>query len=197
MQVEGNETGLPPDGDRLTVAEMRDSIENLSDGDMARLVSAARGFSRLCGIAHEDLLQEAFARALGGSRTCERGESAVGFLCGVMKSFVSQENEARKRGFREKVIIRDGELVLPEVTADVLSPEQSAISAIDDRETLAKIEAMAAGDEQLQLLIEGIYDNMRGVELQELLSTDEKGLAAVRKKLRRLLHGAGLVEVIS
>jgi hypothetical protein len=49
---------------------------------------------------------------------------------------------------------------------------------------------MVAGDEQLQLLIEGIYDNMRGAELQELLGVDEKGLAALRKKLRRLLLAA-------
>jgi DNA-directed RNA polymerase specialized sigma24 family protein len=197
MQVEGDETDLPQDGDRLTAAEVHDSIEALTDGDIARLVAAARSFSRLCGIDHRDLLQEAYTRALEGRRTCERGKTVVEFLCGVMKSFVSQESEARKRGFREIVILRDGEPIVPDVPANDVSPEQAAASAIDDKETLAKIQAMAAGDEQLQLLIEGICENMRGAELQDLLGADEKGLAAVRKRLRRLLHSAGLVEVVS
>src|SRR6266508_1527015 len=62
MQVEGDKAGPPTDGDRLTVAEIHDSIETISDADMARLVLAARGFSRLCRIDPEDLLQEAFTR---------------------------------------------------------------------------------------------------------------------------------------
>jgi DNA-directed RNA polymerase specialized sigma24 family protein len=188
MQVEGDETGLQHAGDRMTVAEVRDSIETISDPDMARLVSAARGFSRLCGIDPEDLLQEAFTRALEGRRTCEPGTPLVPFICGVMRSFVSQENEARKDGFRPTLVLRNGEPVLPEVPADDPSPERSAMSAIDDRPVLAEIERAAAGDEKLQLLIEGIYEGMRGVELQELLSLDVKGLAAIRKKLWRLLQ---------
>jgi DNA-directed RNA polymerase specialized sigma24 family protein len=188
MRVEGDETGLLA-GDRVTVAEIRDSIEAISKSDLARLVSAARGFSRLCGIEADDLLQEAFTRALEGRRTCERGTAIVPFLCGVMKSFVSQENEARKEGFRPTVVMRDGEPVLPDLAADDPSPERSAISAIDGRARLAEIETSAVGDEQLQLLIEGIYDEMRGAELQELLGVDEKGLATVRRKFRRLLQG--------
>ncbi len=147
MQVEGDERGPPPDdSDRLSVAEIHDSINAISDADMARLVSAAQGFSRLCGIDPEDLLQEAFTRALEGRRTCERGTALVPFICGVMKSFVSQENEARKDGFRPTVILRKGEPI---------------------------------------------------VELQDLLGVDEKGLAAVRKRLRRLLQEARASEFAS
>lgn len=198
MQVEGDETDPPPDdGDRLSVAEMHDSINALSDADMARLVSAARGFSRLCGIDPEDLLQEAFTRALEGKRTCGRGTAMVPFICGVMKSFVSQENEARKEGFRPTVVLRNGEPILPDMPADDPSPERAAMSAIDGRAALAKIDAAAAGDEKLQLLIEGLYDQMRGAELQDLLGVDEKGLATVRKRLRRLLQGNPSNELVS
>lgn len=107
-----------------------------------------------------------------------------------MKSFVSQESEARKAGFRPKVLVREGQPVLPEVAANDPSPERAAISAIDDRPLLAEIDAAAAGDEQVQLLIEGIYDGMRGDTLQELLGVDETGLATVRRRLRRLLQAA-------
>lgn len=188
MQVEGDETEPPDDGDRLTAAEVHALIEAISDADMARLVSAAKGFSSLCGLGWKDLFQEAFTRALEGRRTCERGTGLVPFICGVMKSFVSQENEARKDGFRPVVLTRDGEPILPDVPTTAPSPERATISAIDGRAVLAKIQAAAAGDEQLQLLIEGLCEGMRGAELQELLGVDEKGLAAVRKRLKRMLQ---------
>jgi DNA-directed RNA polymerase specialized sigma24 family protein len=186
----GDDKGLPDDGDRFTVAEMHNSIEALSDPDVAKLVAASRAFCRLCGIPPDDLLQEAYTRALEGRRTCHRGTGIVEFLCGVMKSLASQENEARKEGLRPVVVMRNGEPVLPDVAADMVSPEQAAASAIDDRGALAAIEGLVANDEPLQLLIEGIDDDMRGAELQDLLGTDEKGLAALRKKFRRLLQGA-------
>jgi DNA-directed RNA polymerase specialized sigma24 family protein len=190
MQVEADEMGSADDGDRFTVVEMRDSIENLSDGDVARLVAGAKSFCRLCGVSADDLLQEAYTRALEGSRTCSRSTEVVAFLCGVMKSLASQEIEARKNGFRPVAVMRKGEPVLPDVAADSVSPEQSAVSAVDDRGALARIDELVADDEQLQFLLEGIDDEMRGAELQKLLETDEKGLAALRKKLRRLLQGA-------
>jgi DNA-directed RNA polymerase specialized sigma24 family protein len=190
MRDECDDKGLPDDCDRFTVAEMHDSIEALSDPDFARLDSASRAFSRLCGIPADDLLQEAYTRALEGRRTCRRGTGIVEFLCGVMKSLASQENEARKEGLRPVVVRRNGEPVLPDVVADIVSPEHATASAIDDRDALAAIDGLVADDEQLQLLIEGIDDDMRGAELQDLLETDERGLAALRKKFRRLLQGA-------
>ena len=59
---------------------------------------------------------------------------------------------------------------------------------------LAAIDAGAAGDEKLQLLIEGIYDEMRGAELQELLGVDEKGLAWEPAKLLFFLAAGGGLE---
>jgi DNA-directed RNA polymerase specialized sigma24 family protein len=190
MDLEADEKGPTDDGDRFTVGEIHDSIDGLSDADVARLMSAANVFYRVCGIPAEDLLQEAYTRALEGSRTCGRSTNIVPFLCGVMKSLASQEIEARKNGFRPVTVMRDGQPVLPDVAADIVSPEQSAASAIDAGETLRRIDALVADDEQLQFLLEGIDDEMRGAELQDLLGTDEKGLAALRKKFRRRLQGA-------
>jgi DNA-directed RNA polymerase specialized sigma24 family protein len=197
MQVEADQESPANDGDRFTVGEINIAIGRLSDGDIARLVVASKAFSRLCDLPAEDLIQEAYARALDGSRTCGRETAIVGFLCGVMKSLASQENKARKNGFRPVVVLRKGEPVLPEIVADIVSPEQAAVSAIDDVETLAKIELLVVDDEQLQLLLEGIYDNMRGAELQDLLGIDEKGLATLRKKLRRGLQGSFPGRIVS
>jgi len=188
MQIEGDETHSPSDDDaRLPVADVFDLVDAISESDTARLMAAARGFSRLCGIDADDLLQEALTRALEGRRTCGRGTALVPFICGIMKSFVSQENEARKEGLRPTVVVRNGEPIVPEVPSDGPSPERATISAIDERVVLAEIDAGASGDEKLQLLIEGIYDGMRGAELREFLGVDEKGLATIRTRLRRLL----------
>jgi len=55
---------------------------------------------------------------------------------------------------------------------------------------LAAIESLIADDEELQILVEGICDHMRGRQLEELLNVDAKGLAAIRKRLRRKLQTA-------
>jgi DNA-directed RNA polymerase specialized sigma24 family protein len=181
MRDKGDDKGLPDDGDRFTVAEMHDSIEALSDADVAKLVAASRAFCRLCGITPDDLLQEAYTRALEGRRTCHRGTGIVEFLCGVMKSLASQENEARKEGLRPVVVMRNGEPVLPDVAADMVSPEQAAASAIDDRGALAAIEGLVANDEPLQLLIEGIDDDMRGADQDRIMSQDHDARAKLAK----------------
>ncbi len=163
---EGDEAEIS-DGDRVPVAEIRDSVDSLRKPDLGRLDLAAQGFSRLCGLDAKDLLQEALTRALEGRRTCKRGTPFIPFICGVMESLASQEIEARKSGNRPITILRNGEAILPDAPALTPTPEQSAISAIDDRPTLTAIAAGAEGDEQLQLLIEGIYDGMRGAKLQD------------------------------
>jgi hypothetical protein len=190
MRDEGSEKEPPDGGDRFTVAEISNSIDRLTDPDMARLVAASQLFSSFCGIDAEDLLQESFKRSLDGARTCGRGTNIVAFLCGVMQSLASQESEARKAGFRPVLVHRNGVDVVPDVAADTVSPEQAAIAAIDDRADLLRIEKLVSSDEDLQLLIEGLGENMRGTDLEQLLSTDEKGLATLRKRLRRLLRCA-------
>jgi len=50
--------------------------------------------------------------------------------------------------------------------------------------------AAIADDDELQLLVEGLFDGLSGKDLEDLLGTDTKGLAACRKRLARRLAGA-------
>jgi hypothetical protein len=190
MHIQADHSGNESVGPRFTVDELRSAIARLSAADLGRLKQAAKVFSGISGIMEDDLIQESYTRALEGRRTCGRTVDLVPFLCGVMKSIASQETEARKVGLRPVTVLRNGEAVLPEGKADTVSPEQGAAAAIDDRPLLARVHAATAGDEKLELLLEGIYDQMRGAELQDLLGVDEKGLAALRKKLKRRLQEA-------
>ena len=60
----------------------------------------------------------------------------------------------------------------------------------DNARVLAVIENLIADDEELQMLVEGLCDRMRGGQLEELLDVDAKGLATIRKRLRRKLQAA-------
>jgi hypothetical protein len=46
---------------------------------------------------------------------------------------------------------------------------------------------VVAGDYQLELLVEALADGQRGKDLEDVLGTDTKGLAAARKRWIRKL----------
>ena len=109
----------------------------------------------------------------------------VGFVCGVIRGIASDAYRARRRGEIPVPDMHDG--VVPMWHQELPTPEDAAISNLIDAPMIAEIEAMVAGDEQLELLLQGLIDHMRGTELQELLGVDVKGLAAARKRLSRAL----------
>lgn len=62
------------------------------------------------------------------------------------------------------------------------------MSTRDDGEVLDVISQLIEDDEQLQLLLEGICDQMRGDQLEDLLGVDTQGLATARRRLKRRLQ---------
>jgi hypothetical protein len=67
---------------------------------------------------------------------------------------------------------------IPEPQFDAPDPEDEALSRTIHSRALARASDCIADDFELQLLVEGLRDGKRGKELEELLSTDAKGLAA-------------------
>jgi DNA-directed RNA polymerase specialized sigma24 family protein len=183
----------PTGGDRYGYDEIREAIEGLSDADFGRVRLMARYFSQRSGTAEDDLLQETFVRALG-SRSCRAGTNIIGFLGGVMKSIASEGPRAKKRprekegGGFELVFIGEFGTDGIAAAADQQSPEDAALSSLYHHRALERALACLDGDEELQLLAEGLFDNMRGKELESLLGTDTKGLAAAQKRLSRRLR---------
>jgi DNA-directed RNA polymerase specialized sigma24 family protein len=178
--------GPPDEDDRYSADELRAKIEALSDADVARLMAAARNFAWRTGLEPRDLLQEAYCRVLEERRTCRKSVSVLAFLCQVMRGLRSDEHEARKGGRRPVPVhsLHDG--VQPFWANEQPNPEQAAISQVMDGRVLEKVETKIAEDVELGLLIEGQLEQMNGQDLQDLLGVDVKGLAAVRKRLKRL-----------
>lgn len=185
------------DEPRYTPQQISELVDGMSEADMNAVARASWHFAPRAGTEPEDLQQEAFVRALE-SRTCRVGVDIVAFICGIMKSIASDVPRARRRA-RQRAEAR-GEPVRPigveiafvpdyealgGLEADALSPEDEALSTVFHSRELDRAMASIADDDDLQLLVEGIHDGMTGKALEELLSTDTKGLAAMRKRLGR------------
>ena len=177
------------EADYLSIDEVREIIMQLNPTDATKISKAARWFSFRCHIPAEDLKQEAFKRLLSGSRQARRGVAFAREMSGTIRSIASAEIEAIRSGLREVRPSPDG-VAAPDLVDPSPSPERLLMSARDDGEMLDAIGQLIEGDEQLQLLLEGICDQMRGDQLEELLSVDTQGLATARRRLKRKLQSA-------
>ena len=177
------------EAEHLTLNEVRVMLRELDRPSVAKIDKVAKWFAPRCRMPAEDLTQEAFTRLLAGTRKLPRGGDVVAIIAGVIRSIASQEVEAIRTGLREVRRPPDGSegRDLPDPAP---SPERLLASARDDGAVIAAISRMIEDDEQLQLLVEGICDDMRGEELEELLGVDTKRLATVRKRLSRRLQAA-------
>jgi DNA-directed RNA polymerase specialized sigma24 family protein len=174
--------------------DIREAIGAMSADEFRRVEMIVRYFAPRSGMTTEDLRQEAFLRVLG-SRTCRVGTTMVEFLAGTIKSIASEapraRKEAREHGGLEVVFVPDyGAEGIPDPVDESPSPEDASLSQVVTARELEKAMAAIDGDFQLQFLAEGLFDGKRGKELEELLDTDAKGLAAAKKKLSRKLQAA-------
>lgn len=177
------------EADHLTAEEVRTLVRGLAQSDYDKIEKVAKWFAPRCRMQPEDLSQEAFKRLLAGTRRLPRGADVLPVIAGIIKSIASQEVEAIRSGFRDVRPAPDGSDGRDQADP-APSPERLVASARDDRAVLEAISRMIEDDEQLQLLVEGICDGMRGGELEQLIQVDTKGLAAVRKRLSRRLQAA-------
>lgn len=183
------ETMDEEEADYLSVDEVREMIRQLNPTDATKISNTARWFSLRCHIPAEDLRQEAFKRLLSGSRQARRGVEFAREMSGAIRSIASAEIETIRNGLREVRPTPDG-VAAPDLADPSPSPERLLMSARDDGEVLDAIGQLIEDDEQLQLLLEGICDQMRGDQLEELLGVDTQGLATARRRLKRRLQNA-------
>lgn len=184
--MDGSDTQDPDaDGeDHLSITEFEAAFVALPRVDRIRLDRIALVFEGRGGGEAMELLQEAIARALEGRRRCPKGVGIVQFIGGIVSSLASEASESRKKGLGS-VPVGDG--VVEAAADDGPSPEREVVSRIDGGAILAKVQRAVAGDEELELLVEGIYDGLKGKDLEELLGIDKRKLATVQKRLQRKL----------
>lgn len=190
----GVQTGAGVEVPRYAPDEIIDAVGALSPAEFKRVESISRYFAPRCAMQPEDLRQEAYVRAFG-TRTCQVGTGMVEFLGGIMMSIASEGPRARKKakedGAFEVVFVEGyGESGVPEPSYEAPTPEDEALSRRYHAGALNKALACIEDDEELQLLAEGQFEGLRGKDLEVLLGTDTKGLAAAKKRLARRLLAA-------
>jgi DNA-directed RNA polymerase specialized sigma24 family protein len=177
--------------EHLSVDEVREAIESLSDPDLARLQAVASRYSRGTGVSSaDDLLQEAVLRALDARRLCPRGTSVVRFLAEAMRSIASSDRKTAGR-HPELLLVNasdDGEsLPVPDAgkTAEVELGERQEAERI-----LRSVLDLFADDEVATTIVEGDIDGVPPGEIRDLLDLDETSYNTKRRLIRRRIQKA-------
>jgi DNA-directed RNA polymerase specialized sigma24 family protein len=181
--------------DQVVATRSRDEIESailaFTPADWARLTKAAHYFALGRPIEAEDLLQEAFLRALDDGRHCPVDVDVVWFLKQAMRSIAHGELE--KVAGHPAVASADSE----KYQAAVLnypdpwpSPENEVVDGQNDAAFRLAILALFEDDPVARDAVEGIMEGLKGAELREMLCLDETAYATKRKLIRRRVDKA-------
>jgi DNA-directed RNA polymerase specialized sigma24 family protein len=162
--------------------------------DLLRLKSVARLYAR--GLPPEvgwaDLLQEAFARVLDGSRKCPEGLPMTAFLAGVIRSIRTEHwRRARKQAARLPQMLAEldaGGSLEGEAGDPTPDPERSLIAM----ELLTEIYRLFAEDPRALQVIEGLFEGLLPEQIRAKYDMSKTDYDSTRKRMRRALLREGL-----
>lgn len=161
--------------------------------DLLRLKAIARLHAR--GLPPEvgwaDLLQEAFARVLEGSRKCPEGVPMVAFLAGVMRSIRTEHfRRARRVTARLQLLTQLDLAGDPDAEAGdpAPDPERHLIAL----EQLAGIERLFADDPRALQIIEGLFEGGSPEQIRATFEMSKTEYDSTRRRMRRALLREGL-----
>ena len=169
--------------------EISAAIRSLTLADLTRLKIVARKYAFARPIEPDDLLQEAYVRALD-SRACPVHIDVVKFLAEAMRSIA--HGEAEKVGHKVTLVPisntggSEGKACsLPDEADDA---EARAIAAQQAERCIAVYAAIVAlfdDDPIAQLLLEGMMEEITAEEMRELTGLDKTAYDSKRKLIRR------------
>ena len=170
--------------------EVLDGLRGLGDADLRRLEWMARLRSiGLHGIEWQDLLHEAIARTLDGTRQWPKEVSIIVFLRETMRSIASDHwrRESRSPVLMESQLRDTSDdvegSVLETVADPVASPERDAAVS----EALSQIKLAFSGDPKALRVIVGMAMGKSPREIQEEGQMDARQYASTQRRIRRTL----------
>jgi hypothetical protein len=176
-----------PDDEYYDADDAIAAFDALSPKDRDNLARIARFVAGTSGFpSADDLINEAYVRIAEGRRRWPRAHDFLPFVAGVMKSLRS-----------DSVFVTDERKVvrLDQGFAIVTSDDLQMVAANDDdgglarkaiiEDSISKLEAHFAGDDEMLLLLMGIQEGLIGKDLEEAVGVDVKRLAALRTRLNR------------
>lgn len=182
---------VSPQGTTLSRVEIEEAINALSTAGWVRLRKVAERYSYRQSLSAEDLLQEAFTRAIDGSRNCPRNVDVVRFLAETMRSVASDALKAlsRQPELHSMSSVSEDE---PEFDApdESLNAEQVMIDDQEASRIREGILSLFEDDAVAQVIIEGDMEGMKGEEIRELAELNLTAFASKRRYIRRVIEKA-------
>jgi DNA-directed RNA polymerase specialized sigma24 family protein len=174
-----------------TTVDIARAIHSLSDADLVRLKALARLWARGLpgGVGWADVLHEAIARALDGSRKWPPDVPILAFLSGIMRSICDDQWRRSRR--ESEVLVRGEDLVdLGATGGEVTSPSPERVVAA--AQSLAAVDRLFAADRLALKIIAGLAEGLTPAEICKRHGMSERQYDTTRKRMRRALLRCGL-----
>ncbi len=170
------------------------ALKLVSDCDLLRLKVLARlhGRSLPPDVSWADLLQEALARVLDGSRAIPPGVPPVAFLAGVMRSIKAEHWRRRRRASEQQAALNtDYQPAATDIT-EACDPQPDPERWLIAAQELEAIATLFAADKVALQIIAGLAEGLTAEEIRQTLGMGKTEYDSARKRMRRALIRAGL-----
>jgi DNA-directed RNA polymerase specialized sigma24 family protein len=177
-----------------TPADAALELKVVSKVDLLRLKTIARIHARglPADVGWADLLQEAFARVLDGSRQRPEGISLVMFVAGIMRSLKSEHwRRSLRRSCPSETILPYQEPGGPE-GRDQSDPSPDPERLVSTFQELAAITQLFSDDRVVLLIINGLGDGLSAEQIRMATGISKTDYDSARKRMRRTLLREGL-----
>jgi DNA-directed RNA polymerase specialized sigma24 family protein len=170
------------------------ALKLVTDCDLLRLKVIARlhGRSLPPDLCWADLLQEAFARVLDGSRAIPPGVPAVAFLAGVMRSIKAEHWRRRRRATQQQPVLATDYQVVDADTTEACDPQPDPERWLIAAQQLEAIGLLFAHDPVALQIIAGLGDGHTAEEIRRAVGMSKTDYDSARRRMRRALIRAGL-----
>lgn len=175
----------------LTRDELEEGIAAFTNADWLRLRSVAQLYA-IYPVEPEELVQEAFCRAIAGSRKCPRKVSIVRFVAEAIRSIAHDELH-KVENQRDELSVHDETIEnLDAITPKEPGPtaEERMISNEHNRDTENRLLELFDGDDAAQFIVLGMLSGTEGAELREITGLDQTGFNTKRRYVRRKINSA-------
>jgi DNA-directed RNA polymerase specialized sigma24 family protein len=167
-------------------AETALALNLVTETDLLRLKAIARLHARglPADVSWDDLLQEAFARVISGSRRKPEGISMVVFLSGVMRSLRSEHWRRAQLQSRDSGALSR----LGESEDSPPDPERSMIAW----QEMARVNRLFADDPLALQIVLGLAEGLSPEEIRKMSGISKTDYDSARRRMRRALLREGL-----
>jgi DNA-directed RNA polymerase specialized sigma24 family protein len=162
----------------ISLAETALALELVTESDLLRLKAIARVHARglPADVSWDDLLQEAFARVMSGSRKKPAGISMVAFLSGVMRSLRTQH---WRRVQHESQLEPD----------DAAPDPERVFMAWQEMQSITRL---FANDPVALQIVMGLAEGLSPEEIRKMGGICKTDYDSARRRMRRALLREGL-----